>query len=254
MSEANNLFPQPDSESAIRFLQMFEPEGPWVLTAEPPYMNENQELTDIPSYLNEHLTRTFHPHEANLLKEWLDRWNGRINLCFQVNRAVTDSNGKARRREIDQVRWLYANVFLRGGEPVEEEQQRIRGLLAERRPTEVPAPTAIIFSGRGFQVLWRLNEPIVVDGSLTAYRASRYNLALEWALQGDNCNNIDWSARLPGTINIPNDLRRRERRPAALVRLISFDDSRRYQLSAFTPAPPPPRQWASSGSRGGRNV
>ena len=38
MSESQELvIPQPDTEAAIRFLQMFEPEGPWVLTAIPPH-------------------------------------------------------------------------------------------------------------------------------------------------------------------------------------------------------------------------
>jgi len=32
MSEADFVIPQPDNETAIKFLETFEPEGPWVLT------------------------------------------------------------------------------------------------------------------------------------------------------------------------------------------------------------------------------
>jgi hypothetical protein len=264
MSDTSRFMPQPDTEEAIRFLQQFEPSGPWVLTAAPPYLTQHHDLTGIPSYLNEHLTRTFHAHGVIQLREWLDRWGGRVNLHFKVNHVLSNSSGKAGHGEINEVRWLYVNTLLRAGEPIEGEKQRILVLLTERRPGEIPAPTAILCSGYGFQALWRLNEPIVVDGTIAADRAALYNLALELAFEGNGCYNFNTSMPLPGMVNIPDDRNRRTRRRAELTHLVLLDVSRSYELSAFTPAKPlryayPSAPWShvsrtTSLSQGGRNV
>jgi hypothetical protein len=226
MSDTKSVMPQPDTEAAIRFLQMFEPEGPWVLTAIPPHRKGIQ-------------TRTFHPHSLDILREWLERHNGFANLYFHVNRPLTDLNKKAEREDIKEVRWLHVDVDPRVGESVADEQRRILSLMTEKRPADIPAPTVIIFSGGGFQAFWRLESPINIDGQLeAAERAALYNVALEQIFQGDNCHNIDRIMRLPGTVNIPDERKRVKGRRPALASVVQFDEANRYQLTSFKPATP----------------
>ena len=226
MSEANIVIPQPDTEAAIKFLQKFEPEGPWVLTAIPPHRKGIQ-------------THTFYPHSTHLLREWLAVRNGFVNLYFHVNRPLRDLDKKAEREDIKEVRWLHVDVDPRAGEFVEEEQRRILAIMTEKRPTDIPSPTVIIFSGGGFQAFWRLETSIVIDGKLEeAERAALYNVTLEQAFQGDNCHNIDRIMRLPGTVNIPDERKRLKGRRPALASVVDFDEARRYPLTSFKPAPP----------------
>jgi hypothetical protein len=226
MSEANHVSPQPDTEAAIKFLQTFEPEGHWVLTAIPPHKKGIQ-------------TRTFHPHSLDALKEWLEQRNGSANLYFHVNRPLTDLNKKAEREDIKEVRWLHVDVDPRVGEPVEDEQRRILSLMTQKRPAGIPQPTVIIFSGGGYQAFWRLEMPIIIDGQLeAAERAALYNIALEQAFQGDNCHNIDRIMRLPGTVNIPDERKRLKGRRPALARVVQFEEATRYSLTSFKAAAP----------------
>jgi hypothetical protein len=150
MSEAGLVIPQPDNEAAIKFLEMFEPEGPWVLTA-------------IPAHRKVIQTRTFYPHSIPSLREWLAVRNGSANLYFHVNRPLRDLDEKAEGKD---VRWLHVDVDPRAGEPVEEEQRRILSLMTERLPSGVAKPTIILFSGGGFQALWRLESPMPIAGPL----------------------------------------------------------------------------------------
>jgi hypothetical protein len=240
MSEAA-IVPQPDTEAAVEFLLAFEPEGPWVPTAIPPHRKGIQ-------------TRTFHPHSIPSLRDWLAARNGSSNLYFHVNRALTDLDKKAEREDIKEVRWLHVDVDPRVGEPLEEEQQRILLLMTEKLPPGIPAPTVIIFSGGGFQAFWRLETPIAVDGNLEAAEdAALYNVALEHAFGGDNCHNIDRIMRLPGTLNIPDERKRLKGRRSALARVIEFDASRRYPISAFTPANPPRSDQSAAVGRPGQS-
>jgi hypothetical protein len=223
MSEATFVTPQPDNEAAIKFLETFEPEGPWVLTGIPP---DREGIR----------TRTFYPHSIPSLREWLAVRNRSANIYFRVNRLLGDLDKKAEREDINEVRWLHVDVAPRADEPVEEEQRRILSLMTERLPSDVVTPTAILFSGGGFQALWRLESPMPIAGQLG--RAALYNLALEHAFQADNCHNIDRMMHLPGTVNIPDECKQLKGRRAALARVVAFNPSQCYPLSAFMRAAP----------------
>ncbi|MHC2708386.1 hypothetical protein ACVIWV_007679 [Bradyrhizobium diazoefficiens] len=226
MSDTDNAVPQPDNDAAIAFLNAFEPEGPWVLTAIPPHRKGIQ-------------TRTFGPDCMDQLKQWLVTRNGNANLYFHVNRPLRNLDKKAEREDIKEVRWLHVDVDPRVNEPVEDEQRRILSLMTDRLPAGIPKPTVILFSGGGYQAFWRLEGPIVLDGKLElAETAALYNVAMEHIFQGDNCHNIDRIMRLPGTVNIPDERKRLKGRRPALARVVTFDTSRVYPLSAFTPAAP----------------
>jgi hypothetical protein len=77
MSKADFVMPH---EAGIKFLEAFEPKGPWVLTAVPPHRKGIQ-------------TRTFYPHSIPSLRKWLALRNRSAN--FHVNRPNRNLDEKA---------------------------------------------------------------------------------------------------------------------------------------------------------------
>ena len=69
--------------------------------------------------------------------------------------------------------------------------------------------------------------------------AARYNLALEQKFQADRCHNIDRIMRLPGTLNIPDERKKKKGREIALACVVKFDESVSYSLTFFQQAPLP---------------
>lgn len=214
-----------DTPTAVAFLRAFEPEGPWALTA----IRPDRKAID---------TKTFTSADEPALTRWLDEHNGRRNIYFSVNRPTRTLTKKAEREDIAEVRWLHVDIDPRAGEDIEEERARALGLLTDRLPAGVPAPTVIIFSGGGYQGFWRLAGPIPIGGDLAlAEDAKRYNQQLEILFGADQCHNIDRIMRLPGTINLPDEKKAKKGRAPTLATLHSFEPANVYPLSRFTPAP-----------------
>ena len=216
---------RPDNDAAVSFLRSYNPDGPWVLTC----ISTDRKGID---------TRTFQEADDRDLRQWLEAHNGKRNIYFHVNPTTKPVSRKANREEIASLSWLHVDIDPRAGEDLEEERQRCLGLLTDSLPEGVPEPTCIIFSGGGYQGLWKLEEPVPVNGDLTlAEDAKLYNLQLESLFGGDNCHNIDRILRLPGTINIPDARKKKKGRKQVLAELVAMDTSRTYQISQFQRAP-----------------
>lgn len=218
---------QCNNDESVEFLRRLYPEGPWVLTS----VQLDRKGIE---------TRTFRPDTEAAMRDWLTRYGGVRNIYFSLNPPLRDMNKKADREEIKCVAYLHVDVDPRAGEDIPAEQERIRALFEERLPKGVPAPTAVIFSGGGYQGLWALTDPIPIDGNLEkAEDAKRYNQQLELLFGGDNCHNIDRILRLPGTVNLPDAKKIKKGRTPALAHCEFFADvgNREYDLSLFTPAP-----------------
>ncbi|WP_275788222.1 DNA-primase RepB domain-containing protein [Pararhizobium gei] len=79
------------------------------------------------------------------------------------------------------------------------------------RPKGVPAPTAVCFTGGGYQAFWKLREPIE-----TAL-AEELNASLIAVLNGDvGTHDVSHLMRLPGGVNWLNDNKRAKGRQPAL--------------------------------------
>lgn len=216
---------EPDTDAAIAFLYQHAPAGPWVLTAIAP----DRRSID---------TKTFHPATDAALREWLGRNNGQRNIYFQVNPPLRDLTKKAERADIAEVAWLHVDIDPRAGEDLADEQARALALLTERLREGVPSPTTIIFSGGGYQALWKLQDPIAVNGDVAlGEEAARYNQQLETLFGADHCHNIDRILRLPGTVNLPDAKKLKKGRVPALASLIEFVGDRVYPRSDFAQAP-----------------
>lgn len=205
---------------AIQFLQRMYPGGPWCLSAATP----DRDKLD---------TRSF--TDPDVCQAWVDGWNGQRNLYFHVNPATNPkAANKLKRTDVASVNYLHVDVDPPKGEASDAEfRKRTLGLLMNTEPR----PTAIVNSGNGFGVFWRLQEPIVLDGSLQAADdAGLYNLEIASKFGGDHCHNVDRLMRLPGTWNIPGEDKIKKGRERRLAELLVFEDDRVYPISTFKKA------------------
>jgi len=216
--------PVPDNKAAIDFLTKVYPNGPWVLTA----IRTDRKAIE---------TKTFYPVQEQELLSWLKSYNGDRNLYWSVNPPTRDLSKKAEREDIKEVAYLHVDIDPRAGEDLEAERVRCADLFGPKLPTGVPEPTAIIFSGGGYQGFWKLETPIPVNGELAlAEDAKRWNQQLEILFGGDNCHNIDRIMRLPGTINVPDAKKIKKGRKPELAKLVSWAPEAIYPLTKFTQA------------------
>lgn len=217
----------PRPEETIRFLKGFHPKDWWILSAIP----AEGEPGSKPVY-----TETFKPGDESGVKRWLSQHGEESNLYFHPAVTRDPMNKKVLRGDIQSVSWLHVDVDPRAGEDIEEEKARILPLLLNP-PGELPKPTIVLFSGGGYQAFWKLEEPIVVD-RLTekAVEAGRYNLQIERIYEADSCHSVDHLMRLPGTINRPDERKRKKGRVEALAEIVHWDENAVYPLSMFTQA------------------
>ncbi len=210
--------------SSISFLQKFQPEGYWVLTAFPP---DRKGLE----------TETFTTDQTDLARAWIAERNDKVNLYFSVNQPIAPISGKRKlkKSEIATAGWLHVDVDPKEGEPLETEQKRILAALQDYSP----APTVIIFSGGGYQAFWKLKDPIPINGDLTvAEDFEKYNKRLAADLGGDNCYNIDRIMRLPDTWNLPDPKKVARGRKRALAEVHPTTAGQAYSLTDLPTSPP----------------
>lgn len=212
--------PIPRTDEAMKFLRKWRMDGPWVLTA-------------ISSSNDGIATKTFTIESLEEMQAWIENYNGKRNLYFTINEVSGNFDSKPSRLDVVTISVLQIDADPRIGENVEEEQKRI----LKRLQKFVPHPSAIIFSGGGYQAYWFLETPILLDGTeATAIDAESYSVQLELLLDADRCSNCDRIFRLPGTINLPNEVKKKKGRVAALASVVEWIGTR-YPLTAFTKAP-----------------
>lgn len=212
--EAGDLLPNP--EEAASFLERWRPGGPWVLARLPVEGG-------IPQ------VETFSDPDA--VRKWVrDHSGGRWNLYFTVNETAGPVHKKPEKADIAAATGLHVDVDPRTGEKLEAERERALRLLR----TYNPAPTAIVDSGGGYQAFWKASEPVPLEGNPAPIE--NRNLKIEADLQADACHNIDRLMRLPGTVNWPNEKKRKKGRVARLASVVDAEWSRTYRLADFSEA------------------
>lgn len=216
---------QHDTAASVQFLQMFHPTGGWNITA---ISTDRKNLT----------TRNFGVDDTELLTKFLDESSARkLNIYFAVNPLMRAMEKKASERDVLEVRYLHVDIDPRVGEDIREEQNRILALL-QKNNMGVPEPTAVVFSGGGYQAFWQLQEPISIRGSQAAAEDTKlYNRQLESIFGGDSCHNIDRIMRLPGTINWPTPKKIQKGQQPVQSQLIWWRPGNVYPITTFTKAP-----------------
>lgn len=217
-----------DLDASLDFLSWLRPEGPWPLTAIPPDGGRTA-------------TATFDPGSEQACREWLAKRNGIENLYFMVNAPTQHLTSKAKKEQV--LAFEFFHVDLDPAKPPKEAEgdpaamdawnTQERARLLETLQGWRYIPSAIIDSGGGYQAFWRLDEPILVNGQIGAIEeAEAYNIQLSTELGGDNCHNADRIMRLPGTINLPGESKRKKGRRPALARVVELRD-KAYPVSLF---------------------
>nr|QIG67123.1 integrase protein [Rhizobium phage RHph_TM26] len=210
-----------NTSEAIQFLQAWMPSDPWQLTAIVP----DGRVTTITLEGDDRVTRA---------RKWIEERNGRENIYFTVNPLMVAKSVKASKTDIRGMMCLHVDLDPRPGEDLDAERERAERLLREFKP----APTIIIDSGGGFQGFWLLDREQTTNGSEEkAAELEAYNLQIEVLLGADSCHNIDRIMRLPGTVNLPNEKKRKKGRIERLATIVDADWERVYRLGQFTPAP-----------------
>lgn len=224
--------PLPDTHAAVAFLRWAREAGPWVLTAIPAEREGGRTTTE-----------TFTDQQLLGLEKFIERFNGKQNLYWMVNPARGPLNNKASKEDVEALEFLHVDIDPDKGKEIEVERARILPKLR----AFVPPPSAIIDSGGGFQGFWRLDEALHVGGDpVRTADAEAYNQQLELLLGGDHCHNCDRIMRLPGTVNLPNEKKRKVGRVKALARVVELTDHE-WPLADFTPA----QRVQAPGARGG---
>lgn len=216
----------PDYKASIDFLQRWVKGGPWVLVA----IDPNKKGLEA---------GTFSGNDLPGLTAWLEEWGTRkkYNLYFTVNPCVRALKTKPSREHIAALSWLHVDLDPRAGEDLDAERARILELLRDPEAKGIPKPTALVFSGGGYQAFWRLRDPQLLDGTAETYEeAKRWNKQLELVLGGDNCHNVDRIMRLPGSVNRPDPKKRKKGRTEVLATLVEFNDTQ-HDIAKFTKAP-----------------
>ncbi|MBL8308018.1 MAG: hypothetical protein JNM33_15105 [Rubrivivax sp.] len=209
------------------FLQRLRPAGPWVLTAiVPDGKTDTQTFTD-----------------AGAAEAWALAANKTANLYYSVNPTIGPVTKKATKEQIAALSFLHVDLDPRAGEDFAQERARILALLTTNRPEGIPAPTVCVDSGGGYQALWRLAEPIPLNGDVAkAEDAERWNRALERVFGADHCHDCSRVLRLPGTKNLPNKKKRAAGRAVTDAEVYDWPEGAdAYPLSAFAVKLPPPK-------------
>jgi hypothetical protein len=224
---------QPNYADSIAFLKRFHPGRRWVLTGIHPDKDFKPRT----------ITATFDEAKESDCSKWLHKQGETYNLYFVVNECKSFMLKKPERTDISKVWYLHVDIDPNTGEAIGDEQARIVDTLKGIRRTELipgklPKPSIITFSGGGYQGFWPLAEPIIIDGDLEkAEDAKLWNLDIELKLGADHVHNIDRIMRLPGSINRPDENKRKKGRVEALASVVVWDDEK-FGLDRFSKANP----------------
>jgi P4 family phage/plasmid primase-like protien len=215
---------RPDTGAAVAFLERWLPGGPWVLTAINPDGGGLE-------------ADTFWADDDARLRDWIEARQGVKNVYFMVNRTFRAMRTKASKADVSKTRAYHVDVDPRVGEDAEAERERAFRLLRAYEPP----PTVIVDSGGGAQGFWLLEAEVDHPGDpgdeSRHLPTEERNLTIEVALQADACHNIDRIMRLPGTVNVPGEKKRKRGRVARVARVVEADWTRRYRPEQFPRTP-----------------
>jgi putative DNA primase/helicase len=203
----------PDApHQAIEFLRQLRPNGPWLLVAIEPDGGRIRAVT---------------AQNAEEVTAFVQQYNDRWNLYYSLNptRAI---NRKPKKKDIAAIEYVFSDLDPEEDETSEQAKTRYQTALQ----TFQPAPAALIDSGNGLQVLWRLRTPILISVNASPSEKdkikdaeARSKTLMTRLGSAAGTQNIDRLLRLPGTINLPDEVKRRRGRVRCEAKLLSINGS-----------------------------
>lgn len=210
-------------QQSCAFLRRVYPNDPVVLTAIDP---DGKGIE----------TRTFATDKDADMVKWLTKWGGKRNLYWGVNPPIVAMSKKCERENIRVMAMLHIDLDPRVGEDLEEERKRILGSL-QNPPTGVLPPSIILYSGGGYQAFWLLRKPVEINGDIQlADQAAAYNIQLGVLLGGDNTQDVSRIMRIPYTLNIPGEKKKKKGRSIVMADVVEYHEDRVYDIEQFVPA------------------
>ena len=212
--------PKTDADAAVRFLEWKRPGGPWPITAIVP---------------DGHTTPTTWLENADEVRDFVAKESGRANLHYTVAELRRGVARKPKKTDLTETDFLHADLdppkTLPPGEIdawIETEVARVGKLVS------VPPPSLIACSGNGLHLLWRLDEALFIGGAEERFiDVEARNRWLCHELSGDGSTwNCDRLLKLYGSINLPDDKKRKAGRTARATRIIDMND-RVHSLADF---------------------
>jgi hypothetical protein len=167
--------------------------------------------------------------------EWAVAENARgSNIHYTPNRVRPGLHKKPSKADLVQMGVVHVDIDPpKDGGPFDAEQ-----VVADLRACAM-RPHAIVNSGNGLQALWR-----IAGGSMEAVEAVNRGVIQRYA--GDSgTSNAERLLRLPGTVNWPDEKKRRRGRVPVLAKTLHIDDQPGYdlaELSKIFPAERPPEK------------
>ena len=211
----------PDLNAAITFLDAWHGPEPRHLTA------------IIPD--GKATGRSFAAAEREQMSEWCaDQQRSGANLYYHVNvlNRSPRHGGKANKTEVHSVRGAHVEIDLKDSAPGlnwrDDNEVAVATAMVLGQLTDFPiAPTFVVLSGGGVQAGWRFDAPVELNGGQTTTRIETLNLSLALHFGGDKgVRDVSRILRVPGTINFPNEKKRKLGRGLAISSCpILFDNA-----------------------------
>ena len=212
------------SDVSINWLTAWHRDGPWLVFEIDPEVENPlvpaREFTDVTA-----------------LRTYLDDRIGIVNLYFIPNKVLPGTIRTTPKKDaITYLHALYVDLDLpKTGERSAPTEDNFAYLL-QRIYALSPQPTAIVFSGGGFQAFWMFPEPLPAAEYLDRVEAA--SKAIGKSLKSDAVQNINRLMRLPGTVNLPNAAKRQRKRVPAESTLVESDWSRTWSFADPIPTLP----------------
>ena len=205
------------TEEAIQFLQRLDKDG-W------------HNLVAIHPDTGRVAARTFPPGSWEEIAKWIAARNGRFNLYFSVNEPQPNArDNKLRKEEIAFIRAIHVDIDPneQSADEFEAKRAHVESVVAELTNDQAHAPSAVIDSGGGYQCFWKLSEKLAAgspgDESHGDW-AENQAKAISDSVEGDSTHDRSRVMRLPGTVNLPDDRKRKKGRKPAIARLVSSNE------------------------------
>jgi predicted P-loop ATPase len=201
-----------DTEAALDFLRRWHGESRRIVITIDPVTNKT-------------VRRDFMPAAEVAMRAFVEAAQGVLNVYTPVNHAGLGPTTPTKEQML-AARALHVDADLKDlGCDEETALARLRALD--------PSPGIIFFSGGGYWALWRLAAPY--NGSADwRDRIERANEALHRAVGANpTCRNVNRLMRVPGTVNVLSETKRKAGREPALAHLVAVDADRSVALEDF---------------------
>ncbi|HKX80110.1 MAG TPA: VapE domain-containing protein [Novosphingobium sp.] len=218
--------PRTDAEAAVEFLEWLRPGGPWPITVSDPDWKTG--------------TPTYWANTAADVRALVAEHSGQNGMYYTVAAQQKGVDQKPKKADLVETCHLHVDLDPPKDFPPEQIDVWLDTKLAElREQAHSPAPSAIIRSGNGLHLIWKLDEPFFLGGAEERVvdieeraRALRIDFDAD-----EGTHNVDRLLRLPGSVNLPNKKKRDAGRPARPTAIVELHPDRIYPLSAFRCAP-----------------